>query len=39
VLHDEKPEARYAYLGAEERKAIASIIQETAPELALAWPK
>ena len=39
VLHDPKPEPRYAYLGGEERKAIASIIRETAPELAVGWPK
>jgi hypothetical protein len=39
VLHDAKPEPRYAYLADEERKAIASIIRETAPELAIAWPK
>jgi len=39
VLSDSKPEPRYAYLGDDERKAIASIIRETAPELAAAWPK
>jgi len=39
VLSDPKPEPRYAYLGDDERKAIASIIRETAPELAAAWPK
>jgi hypothetical protein len=39
ILHDPKPEERYSYLADEERKSIAEIIRETAPELAASWPK
>ncbi len=33
LLTADEPEARYAYLGAEERKTIAAILEETAPDL------
>ena len=39
ILNDPQPEARYAYLGADERKAITAILRETAPEITAAWPK
>ncbi|HET6408752.1 MAG TPA: hypothetical protein VFG14_12780 [Chthoniobacteraceae bacterium] len=39
VLHAEKPEERYAYLGADERRTIAAILKETEPELTAGWPR
>lgn len=39
VLTAPEPEKRYAYLSAEERGAIASILRETAPELTKGWPR
>ena len=38
VLTEPAAEQRYAYLEAEERKAIASILRETEPELTAGWP-
>jgi hypothetical protein len=37
ILTDEKPDERYAYLADDERKAIAEILRETAPEITAAW--
>lgn len=39
ILTDAEPDQRYAYLEAPERKAIAEILRETAPELTAKWPK
>lgn len=37
ILTDPQPEKRYAYLADDERKAIASILQETLPAMTATW--
>jgi hypothetical protein len=39
ILTDPASETRYAYLGNDERKAIASILRDTEPELTADWPR
>jgi hypothetical protein len=39
VLTAPEPEPRYAYLADDERKAIAAILHETAPEFTASWKK
>jgi hypothetical protein len=39
ILTEPESEKRYAYLSADERKTIASILRETEPELTADWPK